>query len=1226
MANNIEGAIPNKKVAGVANLTGAGLDRKITADAIQMNNAITKLESKIIADANALSTSGGNLLGPKVNLKQAQKLHTSLTQMFDETYGASVRAHISGYSDVEDLILNNFEALDVAANWTDIDKTMINQLKQQSVVDFVNIGSEAQARITQSLYNSIAAQAPMEDFIGEISAALTGHLSQNGKPLSSYAELYANDSVMNFYNNVSVDKGRQLGMNNFFYSGTVMANTRDFCSRRVGKAYSQEQIESWDYKWAGKSGPALTHRGGWNCRHHWQPVREEWLDGEALADSNRPWEDLSIPERFHRMNVRGMAVSPEEKLFKKRLNQLRYNLKTGKPFKPDSNLGKMWYNIPTIEREKLVTNWAKAGIDIPDVMGELLIKNMPPANFVTIPNTIVPKAPPKVKPPKVPPKPPKKQPKVWPEDKIAPIPDADAYPGGLNWDELDAKQKKDMGQMGYNFKVGKKFSPNSQVAKTWDVMSYEAQQTKLLGWKSKGFDIPSNLPIKGEGQVLTNIVPTPPGAWQSSNLKTVSKQFEDKFKFSGGSTTTGYTAAEEAQILNDLGKHWDDMLYRHPKIAGYLDEGAKINVGDTLKVANSDVVGGGAAGVFNDASGVLELAGQLSKKGTISVGKGGWSVGGDFFTVSRHEFGHYVDNVLRKMQDWPSKTSTKFLGFNHQSEWRKLYKKHQNQWETLFGKYSTADKYEGFAEAFAAYTSPDYKKGMMPKDVESYLKKLLGGKGKAVIPKVPKAPKIPKKPNALFKNIDHEDMYDDFYKNYRIRKLTKTEIKDEIRAQCPELMDILQTWQGSTQGKAPSALKLKAELMEARDDLKFFTRKGTTYDMSQLLKDANAISDEEYIRIRALTQEYYDRTNKKGFVKLSRGTDGQNSGPAFRNKVNYTKSQYDRDQWPNIEVELREPAINGWSTGSGTANSFGLNGGGITTTTKIPTKDIFISDELWPKWSYKGEREWLIFRSESQVYPLSDIRSQFGSGVAKVVEPVKQGVKDAIDKLPKHIGGDLDDPENPIFESVSLYIQNTPGWKNLSSDEMVKKLEKKYNAISKAIAEGDPAYIFPGKIVNEDILEVLDDVTSSIKQSNPAAWTQAVENYEPELFFGEPIELVGASTGSLSKDLYNISNNASPLPDFVSNQSHLKTLTVKVLDDFNWEHMSTPTLKEQLVELLLGYEMDIDHGASLVVHGHKIAGDVSADFIDMMHQMIDHLDEGIGAFKKAVDNTTLIYY
>lgn len=284
-----EGSNANEdRVAAASERATTRLNSRINRDIRRMQTAVTELEEKIVSEARKLqTTSAGRLVGPRVNLKLAQKMHTAMSVQFEELYGREITRHVRGYEDVANWVLDNFNDLDVAADFTDIDRTMIQQLTQQNVIEFTTLGNQARDRIAQSMYNSIAAQAPREELVNMISAALTGKLSTRGRPLSQYAELYANDAIMNFYNSVHLEKGRQLGMNWFLYTGTIMANTRDFCRKRVGKVYSEAQINSWTHNWSGKRGNALIYRGGWNCRHHWQPVKKDWVEDRELPQAGK---------------------------------------------------------------------------------------------------------------------------------------------------------------------------------------------------------------------------------------------------------------------------------------------------------------------------------------------------------------------------------------------------------------------------------------------------------------------------------------------------------------------------------------------------------------------------------------------------------------------------------------------------------------------------------------------------------------------------------------------------------------------------------------------------------------------------------------------------------------------------------------------------------------------------------------------------------------------------
>lgn len=347
------------------------LDRRADRDMQRMRNAIGELEKRIIAESRKLQTKGdGTLVSPRVNLKQAQKLHTSMSVMFEELYGQEITQHVRGYEDVADWVIEGFTDFDIAADFTDADRVLIDQLNNQTIIEFTTLGNQARERIAQSLYNSIAAQAPYDSLVNTISASLTGKLSTSGVPLSTYAETYANDAIMNFYNSVHVSKGQSLGMQWFYYAGTAMARTRDFCLRRMGRAYSIEEINSWnDESWSGKRGPALQYRGGWNCRHHWRAVKKEWVDRYNLAED--PGDFIEAPKGW------GDKVpwSSFSKADQSKINTLTRKIKRGGHTFTEKLKRVQWFHndLSAEQREAILTAWRNQGLDIP----EAFLKGIP---------------------------------------------------------------------------------------------------------------------------------------------------------------------------------------------------------------------------------------------------------------------------------------------------------------------------------------------------------------------------------------------------------------------------------------------------------------------------------------------------------------------------------------------------------------------------------------------------------------------------------------------------------------------------------------------------------------------------------------------------------------------------------------------------------------------------------------------------------------------------------
>lgn len=255
-----------------------------------VENSIQNLQESILTSLDILKRNpDGKILGMSVNLGNAQKIHTKINQLFEKDYSKGMAKVINDFKNDKALIKSSFKALGEATKFTDIDETMMKVLRDGNYQKYLALGKTSQDKVTQEVYNSVIAGGSQQQLSNTIRGALMGSaaLSVTGVPLANYSRLYARDMIMNYHNDVILQKGLDLGMEHFKYMGTLMAGSRRFCKQRVGLTYTKEEINSWKYKWQGKAGPAMTYRGGYNCRHHWQPVRKEWLNENELLSVDK---------------------------------------------------------------------------------------------------------------------------------------------------------------------------------------------------------------------------------------------------------------------------------------------------------------------------------------------------------------------------------------------------------------------------------------------------------------------------------------------------------------------------------------------------------------------------------------------------------------------------------------------------------------------------------------------------------------------------------------------------------------------------------------------------------------------------------------------------------------------------------------------------------------------------------------------------------------------------
>jgi hypothetical protein len=260
----------------------------------RVEKSVLKLQRDILNGMTRLRTAkSGELLGVRVNLKQAQKIHKDVVTMFERDFSAPTKKMVKEFSDVSTRIARSYRQLNVSAKFTQMDTAIMNTLQDGVWQDYLALSNTKKNQIVQAMYDAVISGGDMAGLMTQIEGALMGSEMALGRSLVAMARLYARDGIMIFNQEVNLYKAEQLEIYHYLYIGDIIGTTRDFCKRRVGKVYTKKQIESWTFRWAGKSGPPLTHRGGYNCRHSWRPVKPEWMEGEKRV----PVADWNLEQR-----------------------------------------------------------------------------------------------------------------------------------------------------------------------------------------------------------------------------------------------------------------------------------------------------------------------------------------------------------------------------------------------------------------------------------------------------------------------------------------------------------------------------------------------------------------------------------------------------------------------------------------------------------------------------------------------------------------------------------------------------------------------------------------------------------------------------------------------------------------------------------------------------------------------------------------------------------------
>jgi hypothetical protein len=96
-----------------------------------------------------------------------------------------------------------------------------------------------------------------------------------GSSLRNTVKAGMHDKVMDFDAVFIKHRAEQAGLTKFKYTGSIIAESRDFCIRNLGRTFTKSEAQSlWSSQsWKGKrNGDPFVVRGGHNCRHFWVPV------------------------------------------------------------------------------------------------------------------------------------------------------------------------------------------------------------------------------------------------------------------------------------------------------------------------------------------------------------------------------------------------------------------------------------------------------------------------------------------------------------------------------------------------------------------------------------------------------------------------------------------------------------------------------------------------------------------------------------------------------------------------------------------------------------------------------------------------------------------------------------------------------------------------------------------------------------------------------------------
>jgi len=279
--------------------------------------ALQRLEADVVAKVSKLPNANGILFDTRLAIEIRPKLQQAIEQL----YLQPVQSFIKDYDKIAGNIVATYGKLPIPSEFseiTEIDLSVIQQLKKISFSQFQNLGNEFVDTLANEVYQSTLVGRPLRDMISTIKGKINGiyqqadskkaqelvnYIANNpngaevdtavsqlqtvygrnslGDNLNRYATQIVQDSLMGFDGQFAKYRADEAGLTSYIYYGSLIRDSRDFCVEHSGQVLTEAEIRDiWaNETWAGKAqGDPFVVRGGYNCRHSFQPVNPDWID------------------------------------------------------------------------------------------------------------------------------------------------------------------------------------------------------------------------------------------------------------------------------------------------------------------------------------------------------------------------------------------------------------------------------------------------------------------------------------------------------------------------------------------------------------------------------------------------------------------------------------------------------------------------------------------------------------------------------------------------------------------------------------------------------------------------------------------------------------------------------------------------------------------------------------------------------------------------------------
>jgi hypothetical protein len=191
----------------------------------------------------------------------AISIQTEIDRIYEDEYTPVINDTVNSFNTAW-LLLLTLPSL----KGTKIDKRVLNKVRKNAVTQFQSQATLIKSKLNAAIYNASIVGSRIANIIVTSNDIIKSNI---GNPKATIIDtFYKSTATIVTYISGKAD------IKKWKYVGPSDDKTRSWCSNHLGNEYTKSELMSeWQSSWSGKSGSdPFLDRGGYNCRHHLEPV------------------------------------------------------------------------------------------------------------------------------------------------------------------------------------------------------------------------------------------------------------------------------------------------------------------------------------------------------------------------------------------------------------------------------------------------------------------------------------------------------------------------------------------------------------------------------------------------------------------------------------------------------------------------------------------------------------------------------------------------------------------------------------------------------------------------------------------------------------------------------------------------------------------------------------------------------------------------------------------